>query len=442
MTIHYRVAPGARLQGQLRVPGDKSISHRAVLLGALADGVTHVSGFLEGEDTRATAAAMRQMGVTLEADGEGALRIVGAGVDGLRVPDSAIDMGNSGTGMRLLAGVLAGQSFCSRVVGDESLSSRPMGRIARPLTAMGAQIALAAGDRPPLDFAASTGLRALSYEMPVASAQVKSCLLLAGLYAGGDTRVHEPAPCRDHTERMLRGFGYEVVRDGHWTQLSGGGRLRAQDVEVPADISSAAFFLVAASITPGADLLLEHVGMNATRDGVIHILRAMGADIELVNERQVSGEPVADVRVRGSELRGVEVPAHLVANAIDEFPALFVAAAAADGCTVLAGAEELRVKESDRIAAMAAGLTTLGATLEQTPDGMVITGLAGGAEVFTGGEVDSFGDHRIAMALTMAGAVSRAPVVVRNCDNVNTSFPGFVQIAAVAGLAIDVLEED
>ena len=442
MTIHYRVSPGARLQGELRVPGDKSISHRAVLLGALADGTTHVSGFLEGEDTRATAAAMRQMGVTIEADGQGALRIVGAGIDGLKAPEASLDMGNSGTGMRLLAGVLAGQTFRSRLTGDESLSSRPMGRIATPLSTMGGQIAMASGDTPPLEFSANPGLRGLRYEMPVASAQVKSCLLLAGLYARGETSVYEPAPCRDHTERMLNGFGYDVRRDGDWTYLTGGSRLRAQDVEVPADISSAAFFLVAASITPGADLLLEHLGINATRDGVIHILRAMGADIELSNERNVSGEPVADVRVRGTQLRGIDVPQHLVANAIDEFPALFVAAAAAAGTTVVSGAAELRVKESDRIAAMAVGLTTLGASVEETADGMVITGRPAGARVFVGGEVDSFGDHRIAMALTMAGAVSGGAVVVRNCNNVNTSFPGFVQAAATAGLSISAYEDD
>ena len=442
MTIHYNVAPGATLQGRIRVPGDKSISHRSVLLGALADGETRVTGFLEGEDTRATAAAMRQMGVTIDADGVGALRIVGAGIDGLCAPDSPLDMGNSGTGMRLLAGVLAGQQFASCMVGDESLSTRPMGRIATPLSAMGAQIRATAEGTPPLDFAPHSGLRGLRYEMPVASAQVKSCLLLAGLYAQGETAVREPAPCRDHTERMLRGFGYAVQRDGDWTRLAGGGRLTAQHIEVPADISSAAFFLAAASITPGSDLTLEHVGINSTRDGVVHILRAMGADIELVNERVVSGEPVADLRVRGAKLKGIRIPGHLVANAIDEFPAIFVAAAAADGTTTVTGAEELRVKESDRIAAMATGLSTLGADVEQTPDGMIVVGRPAGRAVFSGGEVDSFGDHRIAMALAMAGAVSTGAVCVRNCDNVNTSFPGFVALAGASGLDVSVTEAD
>jgi 3-phosphoshikimate 1-carboxyvinyltransferase len=438
---NFEVQPGGALTGRVQVPGDKSISHRSVLLGALAEGTTEIMGFLEGEDTRATAAAMQAMGIRIDADGVGNMRIEGRGLHGLSAPSNPLDLGNSGTGMRLLTGVLAGQRFASTVVGDESLMTRPMGRIRDPLMQMGADVSTAASGTPPLVLAPAAGLRGIRYDMPVASAQVKSCLLLAGLYADGVTQVIEPGPCRDHTERMLAGFGYAIARDGASVWLEGGGSLKGGTVQVPADISSAAFFIVGASIAPASDLLIENVGVNPTRDGVIHILREMGANIELLNERTASGEPVADIRVRTAELHGIDVPAHLVANAIDEFPAIFVAASCAEGETVLRGAEELRVKETDRIAAMAAGLQTLGAQAEPTPDGMRIVGTSldgssSAARALHGGRVRSFGDHRIAMAFAMAALVASDEVTVEDCDNVQTSFPGFAALAAGAGLNI------
>ena len=427
----YEIQPGGALTGEAQVPGDKSISHRSVLLGAIAEGTTEVRGFLEGEDTRATAAAMRAMGVTIEADGAGNMHIEGRGLRGLQAPVHALDLGNSGTGMRLLTGVLAGQAFASTVIGDESLMARPMRRIQQPLAQMGARVATTDDGTPPLNVTPAKALHGINYDMPVASAQVKSCLLLAGLYADGTTQVTEPGPCRDHTERMLAGFGYPVERDGATVRIEGGGQLHGQTVVVPSDVSSAAFFMVGASIAPGSDLRLTNIGVNSTRDGVIHILKAMGADIELSNERTAGGEPVADVRVRAARLTGIEVPKELVPNAIDEFPAIFVAAACAEGETVLRGAEELRVKETDRIAAMAEGLQALGAVVEPTPDGMRVQG-----GLLHGGTVQSFGDHRIAMALTMAGLVSSGPVTVRDCTNVQTSFPGFAALAASTGLRI------
>jgi len=430
-----RVQPGGALTGRVRVPGDKSISHRAIMLGALAEGVTTVTGFLEGEDCLATIAAFRAMGVEIEGPQEGRVRIHGVGVHGLMPPRAPLDLGNSGTSMRLLCGLLAGQPFDSVLTGDASLRKRPMGRVAEPLRLMGATVETAEGGRPPLAIRGTRMLHGIDYRLPVASAQVKSALLLAGLYAHGYTCVTEPAPTRDHTERMLGGLGYSVERAGPQVCLHGGGHLVAADIEVPADISSAAFFLVGASIAPGSDLLLEHVGMNPTRTGVIHILTEMGADISLENEREVGGEPVADIRVRSSRLHGIHIPPGQVPLAIDEFPALFVAAAAAEGRTVLTGAEELRVKESDRIQVMADGLQALGVAATPTPDGMIIEGGAMG-----GGEVDSHGDHRIAMAFAMAGLHAGGGIVIRNCENVATSFPGFVHIAAAAGLAVTAEE--
>ena len=431
MSSNYVIQAGGVLRGRIRVPGDKSISHRSVLLGALASGETHIEGFLEGEDTRATAAAMQVMGVLMEADGAGGMRIQGRGLYGLTAPSCELDLGNSGTGMRLLAGVLAGQSFESTVIGDESLSMRPMRRIAAPLAEMGAHFETTDAGTPPLCIGPSPALHGVDYVMPVASAQVKSCLLLAGMYARGVTRVREPDLCRDHTERMLNGFGYPVKRDGQWVELSGGGELHAQHVRVPADVSSAAFFLVAASIAPGSDLTLVGVGINPTRDGVIKILQLMGADIQLSNQHEESGEPVADLRVRYAPLHGIEIPKQLVANAIDEFPVLFVAATNASGTTTLSGAAELRVKESDRIGAMADGLNALGAAAEATADGMIIHGKA-----LAGGIVASHGDHRIAMALSMAAIAASGTITVTDCANVQTSFPGFVELAREAGINI------
>jgi len=335
--------------------------------------------------------------------------------------------------MRLVAGILAGQAFDSELIGDESLSKRPMKRVSEPLGAMGAVIATAEGGRPPLRIAGGRKLHGIDYQMPVASAQVKSCLLLAGLYADGETSVTEPAPTRDHTERMLRGFGYAVKTQGARVSLQGGGRLKACDIDVPADISSATFFLVGASISPGSDLVLEHVGINPTRIGAIDILKLMGANLELLNPREAGGEPVADIRVRAAGLRGIRIPEDQVPLAIDEFPALFIAAACAHGETVLTGAHELRVKESDRIAVMARGLQRLGIAARETPDGIVIQGGR-----LQGGEIDSHGDHRIAMSFAVAALAASGPVTVRDCKNVDTSFPGFAQLAARAGLSIKV----
>ncbi len=429
--IDYRIEPGGRLQGRLRVPGDKSMSHRAVMLGSLAEGTTEVSGLLEGEDVLATVAAFRAMGVAMDGPERGGMRIQGVGLHGLKPAAAPLNMGNSGTAMRLMAGILAGQAFDSELTGDASLSQRPMGRVVDPLAAMGAAITTAAGARPPLKIHGGRSLHGIDYAMPVASAQVKSALLLAGLYAAGTTRVTEPAPTRDHTERMLRGFGYRVQSAGAGVSLAGDGRLQACSIEVPADISSAAFLLVGASIAPGSDLLLEHVGINPTRIGVINILRQMGAELEIERPRQVGGEPVADIRVRSRALHGIRIPQEQIPLAIDEFPVLFIAAACAEGETVLTGAAELRVKESDRIAAMANGLQALGIAAQETEDGIVIQG-----GQLRGGIVDSAGDHRIAMAFAMAGLRAGGPVQVRDCRNVNTSFPGFVALARDAGLPI------
>ena len=428
----YRVEPGGALTGRLRVPGDKSISHRAIMFGAIADGVTEIDGFLEGADALGTLAAFRRLGVYIEGPSEGRVVIHGVGIDGLQAPDGPIDLGNSGTAMRLLAGLLAAQPFDSELVGDASLSRRPMQRITEPLARMGAHIGTTAAGTPPLQIHGGRPLRGIEFQSPVASAQVKSALLLAGLYADGRTCVHEPAESRDHTERMLAGFGYPVERLGRGACVTGGGRLKARFVDVPGDISSAAFFLVGASIAPGSDLVLEHVGHNPTRSGVIEVLQAMGADIEVLAEREAGGEPVADLRVRAAELHGIEIPEAVVPRAIDEFPALFVAAACARGRTVLTGAAELRVKESDRIQVMAEGLQALGIDARPTEDGMVIEG--GG---LGGGTVNSHGDHRVAMSLAMAALGASGMIRVTDCANVNTSFPGFAALAASAGLRIE-----
>lgn len=434
--ISYSIAPGGRLVGTLRVPGDKSISHRAVMLGALAHGVTSVSGLLEGEDVLCTLAAFRAMGVEIERVSPGRLRVHGVGRTGLKAPREPLDMGNSGTAMRLMAGILSGQQFDSELIGDVSLSRRPMARVANPLTSMGAVIGTGPGGRPPLTIKGGQTLRGIAYRMPMASAQVKSAVLLAGLAAQGQTSVTEPAPTRDHTERMLTAMSYVVETQGRTVLLTGGGQLQAVDIDVPADISSAAFFMVGAAIVPGSDVLLAHVGVNPTRTGVLTILKLMGADIALLNPRTIGGEPVADIRVRGGKLRGISIPKDQVPLAIDEFPALFIAAACADGETVLTGAEELRVKESDRIAAMARGLNALGIAATETPDGIVISG-----GTLRGGEIDSHGDHRIAMAFAVAGLRAQAAITIGDCKNVDTSFPGFVALAARAGLAIRAIAD-
>lgn len=430
-TIDYRVAPGGSVSGKLRIPGDKSISHRSIMLGSLANGVTEVTGFLEGEDSLATLQAFRDMGVVIEGPIDGRVTIHGVGLHGLKAPTGPLYLGNSGTSMRLLSGLLAAQSFDVELTGDESLSKRPMERVAVPLRQMGAVIKTEEGGRPPLCIKGGQFLKAINYELPMASAQVKSCVLLAGLYAEGKTSTTEPAPTRDHTERMLVGFGYEVNRNGAVAELTGGGELTATTIDVPADISSATFYMVAAAIAPGSDLTLPHVGINPTRIGAINILQMMGADIQLKNQAEVGGEPVADIRIRYAPLHGIQIPEDQVPLAIDEFPALFIAAACAEGQTVLTGAKELRVKESDRIQAMADGLQILGVNVNPTPDGIVIQGGTIG-----GGVVDSEDDHRIAMSFAIAALRAKDSILIKNCNNVATSFPGFVALANKAGLSV------
>lgn len=437
--VTYRVQPGGQAQGRLRVPGDKSMSHRSIMLGALAEGVTEVKGFLEGEDSLATLQSFREMGVAIEGPYQGRVTIHGVGMHGLKAPAGPLYVGNSGTAMRLFAGLLAGQAFDSELTGDESLTKRPMGRVADPLRLMGATIDTAEGGRPPLKIKGGAALKGLYYDMPMASAQVKSCLLLAGMYAEGETRVREPAPTRDHTERMLNGFGYEVSREGDTCWLQGGGKLTAGPIDVPSDISSATFFLVAAAITPGADITLEHVGINPTRVGVINILSLMGADLALENEHEVGGEPVADIRIRYAPLKGIDIPVDQVPLAIDEFPALFIAAANAQGKTRLRGAEELRVKESDRIQAMADGLAILGVEHTVVEDGIDIVGNADDAVAsYGGGRIDSLGDHRIAMAFAIASLRASDEIIIDDCANVATSFPDFVALAQRIGMQVNV----
>jgi 3-phosphoshikimate 1-carboxyvinyltransferase len=429
----FVVTPGGRLTGRVRVPGDKSMSHRSIMLGSLAEGVTQVEGFLEGEDALATLQAFRDMGVVIEGPHNGQVTIHGVGLHGLKAPTKPLYMGNSGTSMRLLTGLLAGQAFDVELTGDASLSKRPMERVASPLREMGAQISTGNEGRPPVRIRGGQPLKGIHYDLPMASAQVKSAVLLGGLYAEGDTSVTEPAPTRDHTERMLGGFGYEVRREGATSALTGGGTLAACKLEVPADISSAAFFLVGASIAADSELTLPHVGINPTRTGVIDILKLMGADIRLENQRDAGGEPVADLVVKAAPLKGIEIPQELVPLAIDEFPAIFIAAACAEGDTVLRGAEELRVKESDRIQVMADGLAALGVDHEVFEDGIRISGGA-----FGGGEIQSHGDHRIAMSFAMASLRATGPITINDCANVATSFPGFAQLAAHAGLNLEV----
>ncbi|MFL6592284.1 MAG: 3-phosphoshikimate 1-carboxyvinyltransferase, partial [Luteimonas sp.] len=393
---HWIAAPGSALAGTVRAPGDKSVSHRAVMLAALADGTSRIDGFLEGGDTRATVAVFERLGVRIETPAGGVRVVHGVGIAGLQAPEAPLDCGNAGTAMRLLAGLLAGQRFDSTLVGDASLSMRPMGRVIDPLSRMGARIESADGF-PPLRIASVDRLRAIDYTLPVASAQVKSALLLAGLTAQGETCVREPHPTRDYTERMLRAFGVDLIFGPGLARLRGGQRLHATDVAVPGDFSSAAFLLVAATLVPGSELHIQGVGMNPRRTGLLRVLQAMGADIVVGAVGETGGEPVADLIVRHAPLRGIEVPAQLVPDMIDEFPALFVAAACATGDTVIRGAAELRVKESDRIATMATGLRRLGIAVDETPDGATIHGGR-----IAGGEIESQGDHRVAMAFAVA----------------------------------------
>jgi 3-phosphoshikimate 1-carboxyvinyltransferase len=422
--------PGASLRGDIDIPGDKSISHRAVMLASIADGVSRIDGFLEGEDTRATAAVFGRMGVRIEAPDAGRRIVHGVGIDGLRPPSGVLDCGNAGTAMRLLTGLLAGQSFDSALAGDASLSRRPMHRVIEPLARMGARIASSDG-MPPLRIAGGQRLHGIDYTLPVASAQVKSALLLAGLRASGATCIREPHPTRDYTERMLRAFGVDIEFAPGIACLDGGQRLRATDVVVPSDFSSAAFFIVAATLVPGSQLRLRRVGMNPRRTGLLRALRMMGADITEEAATQAGGEPVADLVVRAAPLHGIDLPEDIVPDMIDEFPVLFVAAGCAQGATRVRGAAELRVKESDRIATMSAGLRSLGVTVDEAPDGAVIRGGAPCA-----GSVDSHGDHRVAMAFAVAALRADGPVRIGDVANVATSFPGFDTLARSTGFAL------
>ncbi len=414
----------------MRVPGDKSISHRAVILASLADGASEYSGFLNSADTRATMAAFRQMGVDMTLEGE-CLRVNGVGLNGLHAPSGILDLGNSGTSARLLLGVLAGQRFSSTLSGDESLQRRPMRRVADPLIAMNADVQTTAEGTLPAQVTGNRRLRGIDYELPVASAQLKSALLLAALYAQGKTVITEPAPTRDHTERMLAHFGCPVTRSGARITMQANS-LRPGRLRIPGDISSAAFFLAAGSIVPGSDLVIERVGINPTRAAVIEILKRMGADISVSNRVEDAAEPVADLRVIYRPLRGIRIPRELVPIAIDEFPAIIAAACHAQGETVLEGAAELRVKESDRILAMAEGLERIGIGVETRADGMRVIG-GRPAE----GVVRSHDDHRIAMAFCVAGLAAAGPITVQDCKNVDTSFPGFIDCARQLGVGIE-----
>jgi 3-phosphoshikimate 1-carboxyvinyltransferase len=431
---HYRVEPGGEVAGELTVPGDKSISHRALMLGGIAEGDTEITGFLAGEDCLATLRALQALGVRIERPEPQRVHVSGRGVEGLTAAGAPLDMGNAGTAMRLFMGLLAPQAFDSTLIGDESLMRRPMERVAAPLRLMGADIHTRDG-RPPVGIHGTPQLRAIDYALPVASAQVKSAVLLAGLRAFGRTRVTEPAPSRDHTERMLSAFGVEVLREGATVAVEGGQRLAGTSVAVPADFSSAAFFVVAGCLAAERGLLLRNVGVNPTRTGLLELLRLMGADIRVHAHRQEAlpgAEPVADIEVRKSRLKGIRVPESLVPLSIDEFPVFFIAAAVAEGETLVRGALELRVKESDRLAAMAQGLTVLGVENQLLEDGLWIRG----SSRLGGGTIESHGDHRIAMAFAVAGLVARSAIEIRDVANVATSFPGFLEIARSAGLQI------
>ncbi len=431
--IDTQVEAGGSINGVVTVPGDKSCSHRSVIFASLAEGESDISGFLTGEDSLNTVKAFQDMGVDIQRTGDTSLRIKGVGLYGLKPPSGDIYMGNAGTGMRLISGILAAQSFTSRITGDESLSRRPMGRVIKPLTAMNANIKGDEQGKPPLTVVPSEGgLSAIHYDLPVASAQVKSCVLLAGLYAKGVTSITEPAPTRDHTERMLRSFDYQVNTEGNHISLEGHGTLKACDLKIPADISSAAFLMVAASIAENSDVTIKGVGVNPTRTGIIDILRLMGADITLQNETKSGDEPIADIRVKSAKLKGIDVPEHLVPLAIDELPVVFVAAAVASGTTRVTGAEELRVKESDRIAAMAEGLRNIGVDATATEDGMIIN-----QSQIRGGVVETHFDHRIAMSFCVAALCSSESILVKDTQHIDTSFPGFSTLMSSLGMKMN-----
>jgi 3-phosphoshikimate 1-carboxyvinyltransferase len=433
--LGFKAHPAMRVFGTMSVPGDKSISHRALMLSGIAEGVSEVSGFLASEDCLASLAAMRALGVHIEQTSATRVLIHGVGMHGLKRAGRALDMGNAGTAMRLFTGLLSAQKFDSQLIGDASLMKRPMERVAKPLREMGADVRTRNGT-PPVDIGGNRGLHGIDYQMPIASAQVKSAILLAALYAAEPTTITAPGTSRDHSERMLKSGGVKLDIDGLRITLHPPQRLVSQKINVPGDFSSAAFFIVAGLLAaPVEGLVIRNVGLNPTRVGLLTILRRMGANIEIFNPRESGAEPVADLRVFASPLHGIAVPKDLVSLAIDELPVLFIAAACARGETRVTGAEELRVKESDRIAAMSAGLTALGVAHTALPDGMQISGREQG-NAFTSGAIDSFGDHRIAMSFAIASLRAAGAIEIRDVANVATSFPDFVPLAQSVGLAL------
>lgn len=432
--VQLVVSPSRLISEKIIVPGDKSISHRALILGSIATGKTHITGFLPGKDNEATLNCMLALGASIKRISNTELLIDGVGKNGLKAPSAPLDCANSGTAMRLLAGLLAGQLFDSTLIGDESLMSRPMGRVTDPLAFMGSLIATAEGGTAPLFIQGMHCLKGIAYDLPVASAQVKSCLLIAGLYADSVTSVVEPSVTRDHTEKMLRAMQYPVKTDGSTISIDGGGELVGCDLEIPGDLSSAAFFMVASALANSGEVTIKSVGINETRDGVIRILKLMGASIVFENKQFFGEEPVVDLTVKPSKLQGITIPEEWVSLAIDELPVLMVAAACASGKTILRGARELRFKESDRIKAMVIGLQKLGINVEEYEDGVAIEG----GEIL-GGEVDAIGDHRVAMSFAIAGIIAKSSIYINDCANIKTSFPDFVSLMSFVGVEIEVV---
>lgn len=429
------IKPGGSLTGRLTIPGDKSVSHRALILSAIAHGTTKITNFLPGEDNFATLEALRELGVNITQKDTTEIEVIGAGKQGLKAPSHTLDLGNAGTGFRLLAGLLAGQPFSSTLIGDASLSQRPMDRIIQPLEMMGTRISAFNARFAPLHIHGAPTLKGIHYPLPVASAQVKSCLLLAGLYAQGTTCLEEHLPTRDHTERLLKHLDHPCditpTSTHREIRITGGAELQAKSIHVPGDFSSAAFFIVGALIAPGSDLVIEHVGLNPTRIGLITLLQQMGGNIEIVDETLRGHEPIGTLRIRASDLQGITVPPELVPICMDEFPIFFIAGACAQGETILRNAAELRIKETDRLAAMSAGLTTLGITHDIAEDGIRIQG-----GTFQGGLIDGQHDHRVAMAFSIAALRANSPIYLKNCDKVSTSFPTFTALANAAGLKV------
>ena len=428
---NFRIEPSNSIIGKVNIPGDKSISHRAIILAAIADGESRIKNFLQGEDTLATIRVFQKMGVNIKNDGD-IIIVKGVGLHGLRAENPTLDFGNSGTSVRLLSGLLSAQNFSSQLIGDESLMKRPMSRIINPLQKMNAKINCTDLGTLPIKIEGGQKIEGIEYELPIFSAQLKSCLLLAGLYAEGTTKIIENMATRDHTERMLANFSHSVIKKGNQISIKKADRLIGCEIIVPGDFSSAAYFIVAAILTPNSNIIIENVGVNPTRNAMIKIMKLMGADVELKNERLESGEPVATIYAKTSKLIGIDIPEELVPVAIDELPIILVAAACAKGKTKLSGAAELRVKESDRIQSMLDGFISLGIKVKALEDGMIIEG-----GQYNGGVINSNDDHRIAMAFSIAGIIAKAPIIINSCKNVATSFPEFVDTAKHLGMNID-----